>query len=155
MKKVFLAFALLMTATMIAEAQTNERAIGIRLGNGAELSYQHPFSGNTRLEADLGLYGLGERNAFIASGIYQWLWNIDGGLDWYAGLGAQLGTRWYKNEVETWESGFGLAIAGQIGLAYNFPIPLQLSLDYRPALYFLPEVGGSYDYVALGIRYRF
>ena len=45
------------------------------------------LSQETLVETDLS-YGLGERNAFIASGIYQWLWNIDGGLDWYAGLGS-------------------------------------------------------------------
>ena len=44
--------------------------------------------------------------------------------------------------------------AGQIGLAYNFQFHFNCH-DYRPALYFLPEVGGAYDYVALGVRIDF
>ncbi|NLO70086.1 MAG: hypothetical protein GX102_03915 [Porphyromonadaceae bacterium] len=152
-KLFFIAVFVLGLATTVA-AQTNDRAIGLRFGYGAELSYQHPLSGNTRLEADLGLYGYGDRGAFVFSGIHQWVMNIDGGLDWYAGVGAQLGTRWYEKD-NTWNSGFGLAVAGQIGLEYNFPVPLQLSLDYRPAFYFIPAVGGAWDYVALSVRYRF
>ena len=39
MKKLFLAFALLMTVTSVTIAQTNDRAIGGRFGWGGELSY--------------------------------------------------------------------------------------------------------------------
>jgi hypothetical protein len=46
--------------------------------------------------------------------------------------------------------------AGQIGLEYNFNIPLQLSLDYRPGFYLVPAGhGGAWEGAALGIRYRF
>ena len=155
MKKLFLAFALLMTVTSVTVAQTNDRAIGIRgLNNAAEISFQNPLSNSTRLELDLGLYGFGEHNGFILSGIHQWVFGLDNGLNWYVGLGGQLGSRSYeKNNV--WNSGFGLAFAGQIGIEYNFSIPLQVSLDYRPAWYVIPAFGGAYDTVGLGLRYRF
>jgi hypothetical protein len=26
--------------------------------------------------------------------LYQWVWNIDGGFNWYAGVGGGLGTLW-------------------------------------------------------------
>ncbi len=152
MKKLFLAFALLLTVTTITEAQTNNKAIGLRGGWGTELSYQQPLTGGTRFELDLGLPGW-KYSGIVLTGVHQWVMNIDGGLDWYAGLGGQVGTiRWNKNE----DSGFGLGLAGQIGLEYNFPIPLQLSLDWRPTWYILPA-GSPFGYegVALGIRYRF
>ncbi len=152
MKKLFLAFALLMTVTLVAEAQTNDKAIGIRGGWGTELSYQQPLSGATRLEVDLGLPGW-KYSGIVLTGVHQWLWNIDGGLDWYAGLGAQVGSiRWDKGET----TGIGLGLAGQLGIEYNFPIPLQLSLDWRPTWYVVPS-GKPFGYegVALGLRYRF
>lgn len=154
MKKLLLAVALLIGVTSFAKAQTMDKAIGLRFTNGAEISFQNPLSNSTRLELDLGLYGLGDRNGFILSGIHQWVFGLDKGLNWYVGLGGQLGSRWYeKNNV--WDSGFGLALAGQIGIEYNFSIPLQISADYRPAWYFIPASGGSYDSAALSLRYRF
>lgn len=152
MKKLFLACALLLTVTSVTFAQTNDKAIGLRGGWGTELSYQQPLSGNTRLELDLGLPGW-KYSGVILSGIHQWLWNIDGGLDWYAGLGGQIGSiRWASGDPY----GLGLGLAGQLGIEYNFPIPLQLSLDWRPTWYVVPS-GSPFGYegVALGIRYRF
>ena len=155
MKKLFLAFALLMTVTSVTVAQTNDRAIGIRgLNNAAEISFQNPLSNSTRLELDLGLYGLGDHNGFVLSGLHQWVFSLDKGLNWYVGLGGQLASGWYENK-RVWNSGFGLAVAGQIGIEYNFSIPLQVSVDYRPAWYIIPAFGGAYDTAALSLRYRF
>lgn len=153
MKKLFIAIILLTGLTNSNIAQATDKAIGIRgLSNSAEISFQNSLSKSTRLELDLGLYGLDDRNGFILSGIHQWVFGLDKGLNWYVGLGGQLGSRWYeKNNL--WQSGFGLALAGQIGIEYNFSIPLQVSLDYRPAWYLTH--GSTYDTVALGIRYRF
>ena len=45
--------------------------------------------------------------------------------------------------------------AGDIGIEYNFDIPLQLSLDFRPELGF-GNYSDDLDFdIALGIRYRF
>ena len=113
-------------------------------GYGAELSYQQPFGAN-RVELDLGLNGWG----LGLNGLYQWvkpLPQLAEGFDWYLGAGAGLGLA---------GGSFGVGILGQIGLEYNFEFPLQLSLDYRPGIYFLPVFSGSYDGVCLSARYRF
>lgn len=152
MKKLFFIAILALGISAFATAQTNDKAIGLRGGWGTELSYQQPLSGSTRLEVDLGLPGW-KYSGIVLSGIHQWVMNIDGGLDWYAGLGGQVGSiRWDKNE----SSGIGLGLAGQIGIEYNFPIPLQMSLDWRPTWYLIPS-GKPFGYegVAFGIRYRF
>jgi len=152
MKKLFLTVALLIAITSFTQAQTMDKAIGIRATNGAELSFQNPLSGSTRLEVDLGLYHSG---SFFLTGIHQWVFDLSSlsnGFNWYVGLGPQLGI---------WDNGnnnsdFGLGVAAQIGLEYNFNIPLQLSLDYRPGWMIIPNgAGGKWDGVALGIRYRF
>jgi hypothetical protein len=30
-------------------------------------------------------------NAIKLTGLYQWVWNIDGGFNWYAGVGGGVG----------------------------------------------------------------
>lgn len=85
------------------------------------------------------------------------MWEIDNGFNWYAGVGGGLGSWSYdKNGVS--DNGTFLFAAGNIGIEYNFDIPLQLSLDFRPEIYsnssdFRDESFGP-D-IALGIRYRF
>ena len=152
MKKLFLTVALLIAITGFTQAQTMDKAIGIRATNGAELSYQNPLTGSTRLEVDLGLYRSG---SFFLTGIHQWVFDLSSlsnGFNWYVGLGPQLGI-WDNGDRN---SDFALGLAAQIGIEYNFNIPLQLSLDYRPGWMIIPSgADGMWDGVALGIRYRF
>ncbi len=154
MKKLFFVAILALGLSSFAEAQVNDRAIGGRFGWGGELSYQHPLSSATRLEADLGLYGWGNHGDFVLTGIHQWLFAPNGGFNLFAGLGPQLGSYWWDREDR---HTFGLGIAGQFGLEYNFgEVPLQLSLDWRPSWAIIPSGRGfGYQGVGFGIRYRF
>lgn len=145
-----------------AFAQTiSQNALGLRIGDndgfGAEVSYQRALSENNRLEIDLGLRSGSHYDGFKLAGIYQWVWNIEGGFNWYAGAGAGLGSYDYEDDYYLKDNGsetFAL-IAGDIGIEYNFDIPLMLSLDFRPEIGF----GNHYDDldfdIALGIRYQF
>jgi hypothetical protein len=36
-------------------------------------------------------------NAIKLTGLYQWVWNIDGGFNWYAGVGGGVGSYSYDN----------------------------------------------------------
>lgn len=150
MKKLFLTAMFIATIFSSTNAQDVSKAIGARLGMGAEFSYQHALSDANRLEFDLGLGGW-DHGGFSLSGLYHWVFNIDNGLNWYVGPGAQIGSVWSKNEYA-----FGIGIAGQIGIEYNFDFPLQLSLDWRPSWSIIPSGHGfGYDGVAVGVRYRF
>jgi hypothetical protein len=40
---------------------------------------------------DLGFRNSNDVDALLAA-LYQWVWNIDGGFNWYAGVGGGLGT---------------------------------------------------------------
>lgn len=161
MKKIFLSVVMLIGLTTIMNAQDiSENAIGLRLGSndgfGAEVSYQRRLSDSNRLELDLGWRNSNKINAFKLAGLYQWVWNIDGGFNWYAGVGGGLGS-WSINNSAVKESGTFVFAAGDIGIEYNFDeAPIQLSLDFRP------EFGGNGYYennygsdIALGIRYKF
>ena len=150
MKKTILTLALALSFVSALTAQADSKAIGLRLGYGAELSYQQPLGNANRLELDLGLNYWG----FGLSGVYQWVWNISEsspGFKWYAGVGAGLGSYHYSSTLNS----LGIGILGQIGIEYNFNIPLQLSLDYRPGIYIIPAFWGSYDGICLSARYRF
>lgn len=152
MKKVFLLLVAVVTLGFAANAQDN--AIGLRFGGGqgygAEISFQKGLGAN-RLEIDLGLSNNGD-GYYNLSGIYQWVGNLAADLNWYIGVGANVG--YCANH------GLGLAACGQLGIEYNFPsLPLQVSLDARPQYEFLlPENCWRHGFgygACLAIRYRF
>jgi len=91
--------------------------------------------------------------------LYQWVWNIEGGFNWYVGLGGGVGSVSYDNRFNNDDfdddDEFFLFGAGNIGIEYNFNIPLLIALDFRP------EIGsGRYNNdldfdIALALRYQF
>ena len=142
MKKFIMVIAAVLCLSSAAFAQS--RALGVRATYGAELSYQHSIGSNF-VEADLGWF----KNGFYLTGVYDFVFASEGNFNFYAGPGAAVG---FYNDSET--SGITLGIAGQLGLEYNFNIPLQLSLDWRPVFNFI-HGGFGWEGIALGIRYRF
>lgn len=162
MKKLILFTAFIMGAVFFNQAKAQdiaENAIGLRVGDGggfgAEISYQRALSDNNRLELDLGWRNNDDFDAIRLIGLYQWVWNIEGGFNWYAGAGAGLGN--YDDQNDRDDDGVFALIAGNIGIEYNFDIPLLISLDFRPEIIF-SSYGPSDDFgpdVALGIRYQF
>ena len=154
MKKIILIAAMVLGFAVAATAQP--RALGVRIGNGGEISYQHTL-GNNFLEVDGGL-GLGFDGVFNvgATGIYNFMiaqpsWTSRGTWGFYAGPGAGVGLALgYVNY-------FALSAAGMVGLEYTFDFPLQLSLDFRQHIG-LGFGGNGIWYpssVGLSIRYRF
>jgi hypothetical protein len=162
MKNVFFSTIMLIGLTYSLEAQSvSKNAIGLRLGDndgfGGEVSYQRKLGTKNRLELDLGWRNSKNVDAIKLAGVYQWFWNIDKGFYWFAGVGGGAGT-WSYNKYGVNDNGaFGFA-AGDIGIEYNFPIPIQLSLDFRPEVYFNSDAFRENNFgpdVALGVRYRF
>ena len=160
MKKVILLTAIVAGIGFSAMSQVNPHAIGIRggsgnYGSGAEISYQHGLGDANRLELDLGLRNNTNHQHFILSGIYHWVWNLTDGLNWYAGLGGQLGM--FQHKFAGNEDGLTLAVGGQLGIEFDFNdlgAPILISLDTRPMWGFLSNGGAGYG-GAFGIRYTF
>ncbi|MFQ3173308.1 MAG: hypothetical protein ACI9WT_001459 [Flavobacterium sp.] len=167
MKKIILSAFMLIGLAFSSQAQDiSKNALGLRFGDnggfGGELSYQRALTSNNRLELDLGWRNRNDFNnngyadkSVKLTGLYQWVWNIDGGFNWYAGVGGGLGSYRYTDSGTSYNNTFAFA-AGDIGIEYNFDIPLLISLDFRP------EVGGNGYYknnygsdVALALRYQF
>ena len=92
MKTIALSTFMLIGLAFNLKAQSiSKNALGLRLGNndgfGGEVSYQRGLSKNNRLEFDLGWRNSNYVNAIKIAGLYQWVWNIDNGFNWYAGVG--------------------------------------------------------------------
>lgn len=167
MKKLILSAFLLLGLVFSGHAQDRKNAIGLRLGDndgfGGEVSYQRSFSPKNRLELDLGFRNSNNYDAFKLTGLYQWVWNIEGGFNWYAGVGGGIGSWSYDyngpgpGDDRYNDDGTFLFVAGDIGIEYNFDIPLQLALDFRPEIYFNDDYRGDNfgPDIALSIRYKF
>jgi len=159
MKKVFLLSVALFGFAFASSAQEiSNNAIGLRLGDsnglGAEISYQHALGDNNRLEADLGWRNGNSYNAFQLTGLYQWVFPLDGSFNWYVGAGGGLSSFDGKDQLKG-NNETAFFIAGDIGIEYDFDIPLLLSLDFRPTLGF-GDFTDDLDFdIALGIRYQF
>lgn len=144
----------------MSSQKISKNAIGFRLGSndgfGGELSYQRKISSDNRLEFDLGFRNSNDYNAFKLAGLYQWTWAIDNGFNWYAGVGGGAGSWSFDNKYSK-NNGTFLFVAGDVGIEYDFDIPLQISLDLRPELYINSGVyrSGVGSDIGLGIRYRF
>ena len=159
MKKFFV-IAVLAVASLAAYAQP--RAIGVRLGYGAEVSYEHQL-GQNMISLEVGVPGF---NRLEAACTYDWIdpfgatvpWNEKGEWHWYMGVGGAFQTTWTSPGA-----GF-VGAAGRFGIEYDFWFPLQLSIDFRPTLgvAFGYNGGGAafgYDVygagLGLGVRYKF
>ena len=158
MKKSLIVAAFLFVLGM-ASAIAQPRAVGVRIGYGVELSYQHTL-GNNMLSIDAGLPGF---HGIEGAVTYDWInpfstkipWNEKGEWNWSLGVGGAVG--W-------WWGGYAfVGVAGRVGVEYNFWFPLKLSVEWRPA--FGPDFGknhcGFYNGglyaggIAIGVRYKF
>ncbi|WP_296316527.1 hypothetical protein [Winogradskyella sp. UBA3174] len=161
MKKLILTtFAIFTCLAFVNAQEIADNAIGLRLGAGdgfgTEITYQRALGGNNRLELDLGWRTGDDFNGFKLAGLYQWIWQLEGDFNWYAGVGGGLGSY----SIDDVPNGFDdsetfVFAAGNVGIEYSFDIPLLLSLDFRPEFGF-GDFNDDLDFdIALSIRYQF
>lgn len=164
MKKIIVFSLALFGCVFSMTSQTiSPNAIGLRLGDsdglGAEVSYQRALAENTRLEVDLGWRDGKSYDGFKLAALHQWVWTLDGNFNWYAGVGGGFGAFSFNDErFGDDDSESFLFAAGDIGVEYNFDIPLLISLDFRPEIGFGEDRFDNNDLdfdIALGLRYQF
>ena len=137
MKKLVLVAILAVAGIAFAAAQP--RAIGLRLGWGGQVSYEHGL-GNNMLSIEAGVPNFDGIEAAVT---YDWIdpfgaavpWSKRGEWHWYLGVGAGAGMwgwgHWRHGVAEHWYDSY-VGVAGRVGIEYDFWFPLQLSLDFRP-----------------------
>ena len=156
MKKLLLLAICALGSIVQSQAQEiADNALGLRFGGsngvGTEITYQRALSENNRLELDLGWNNRHDVDAFRLTGLYHWVWNLEGGFNWYAGFGAGVGSVDVPEGNEIF-----LTAAGNIGIEYDFDFPLLISLDFRPEIGLANYYGDDLGFdVALALRYQF
>ena len=158
-KLIFTTLGIFGSLLFINAQEISDNAIGLRLGDsdglGTEITYQRKLGIDTRLEIDLGWRNGNGFDGFKVAGLHQWVWNIDGGFNWYAGVGGGLGIYDFDSPVNDNRSETFVFAAGNIGIEYDFDIPLLLSLDFRPEVGF-GDINDDIDFdIAFSIRYQF
>ncbi len=147
MKKCIIFFVAICLATTVF-GQEKKHAVGVRDNllspSDFELTYQYYLNEISRFE-----FGLGTAEYLIQTSlVYQLVGNLSAitpGLKIYGGTGLIAG--FYSSKT-------GVGVAAQGGLEYNFRIPLQVSLDYRPKVFF-PSTTYHYDDLSISLRYKF
>jgi len=185
MKKISLLIIILIVTYFVA--MTQPRAIGGRLGWTIAPSYQHQIGKKNMIQTDIDFVGFG---IWGVQGTVTFNWLIPlvsvdaGNLNFYPGVGVGGGCDWgwggsglidwIQGARHPWFICGFVGVAGMIGLEWNFKIPLQLSIEYRPVV--APElfkraryypcnemnIGIDFYYrglwssaIAVGVRYRF
>jgi hypothetical protein len=135
----------------------DKNALGLKFGgsfgdlSGAvtQISYQRGLNSINRLEFNLSA-NLNSNGYLGFGGAYQWVWNIEGGFNWYAGPGASLGFVDTGSETDMF-----MGVGGMVGLEYRFPeVPIQLSLDINPTFGLINSYG-LFTSIGLGVRFCF
>ena len=150
MKKILLVLVAILSVSVAVQAQNingERNAIGVRGGWGVEASYQRYIAPMNRIEATIGM----NRYGFLTTGTYQWMFDINstypGQFKWYVGGGVGIGVTKHINKFE-------IGILAQGGVQYEFEnTPIMLSFDYRPGLYFTPDVFFDWTGFAVGVRF--
>ena len=156
MKKIILPFVItaLMLVTSLTTNAQYKNALGVRLGDAYGLTYKTFIQSNRALDFILNVRNRKDDNHFILTGLYEVHNPINGapGLQWYYGAGASLGSLHYKNDNDR-DNDLYLSADGVLGLDYVVPgAPLNLSLDWKPALVLAPYTGFYERGVGLSIR---
>ena len=158
-KAIVAVFSLMVMAVGTdAIAQDYQTGVGLRAGVSNGLTVKHFLSNRAAIEGMLHTRWKG----LLITGLYEVHQDIQEfpGLRWFYGGGAHIGT-WNGNKGHpSWRQNhngytvFGLD--GIIGLDYSFDnAPINLTLDYKPAINFSNVTGFWGDGVALSIRFIF
>lgn len=157
MKKWILGLSMMVGLVQFSYGQQYNTAIGFKGGypGYGSLSIKHFLGGGSgAIEGNFG----GGPHHLIVQGLFERNTNIEGGLDWYWGLGGHLGFwsngyNYYHRKNDTYYNGTWGGVDGVLGLEYTFnQIPLNLAVDMGPTLQLFPYVGVGFG-GALALRF--
>jgi hypothetical protein len=157
MKKIIIVFFIGFCLTTFSNAQDYNTGIGLRGGFSNGITLKHFIGTNTAIEGILS----SRRGGFQLTGLYELHYSFfdTERLNWYFGGGAHIGF-WDGNHAYYWDdpnrSYTVVGIDGILGLEYNFrEVPINLSLDWKPAYNFFGYSGFWADGGAISVRYIF
>lgn len=141
-----------------AQAQDYRTAVGVRVSPFWGITAKHFISGTDAVEGILH----SRWNAFKLTGLWERHTPAFGepGLKFYYGAGAHLGASGnrYYNDRFTGGGRFILGLDGILGMEYTIQdesVPLNFSLDWKPAFDLTPFAHFWGSELALSVRYVF
>lgn len=147
--------ALFALTTNQAQAQGYKNAIGGRFGSANGVSFKTGLNKGAMLEL-IGNFRSNSGATYAnLTGLYEVYNPIKGadGLNWYYGAGATIGSYKIKHGGG---SDVYLSANGVLGLDYKIKkAPINLSVDWVPALQLTPDTGFWGGDVGLGVRFTF
>jgi hypothetical protein len=159
MKKVFTILCLIFIATLAitssSKAQGYDNAIGGRFGAANGVTFKTTLGENKMLDLIANFRSNNNYNYFRITGLYEVYNKINDvqGLNWYYGIGGSIGSVKYKPYNS---SDLYLSVDGVLGLDYKFvDAPINLSLDWKPAIQLTPDTEFDGSGVGLSLRFTF
>lgn len=155
MKPVIYILLLIICCNQIHAQSAYNKAIGIKIPGGFSVSYKQFVADTKNVEAQATIWNKG----FRVSGLYEFNYYSfnTSGLSWFVGPGAHIGF-WKEDSPtpKTDNSKIDIGIDGIIGLDYKIKnAPLNISLDWQPAITLIGTAGFTPAYGGVGIRYTF
>jgi hypothetical protein len=162
MKKFFTILCLTVITSIAlystADAQNYKNAIGGRFGTANGITFKTSLGDNKMLDLIANFRSKNNFSYFRVTGLYEINMPIAGapGLGWYYGIGGTLGSVRYKYNGFRGDSDLYASLDGVLGLDYKFvDAPINLSLDWKPAIQLTPDTEFDGSGVAISIRYTF
>jgi hypothetical protein len=156
MKKIILTLTLVIFIYAYASAQDYNTGVGLRLGFSNGLTVKHFLSQRSAVEGLLVTRWRG----FEITGLFEahnQAFDMER-LNWYFGGGGHIGF-WNGDNTNWGHTGTNytvIGIDGILGIEYNLSeVPINLSLDWKPAFNLSGYTGFWGDGGALSIRYTF
>jgi len=157
MKKFLLLFLVggfLLIAGNTAQAQY-KHALGVRVGNAYGITYKTFIQQDRALDFILNFKDRNDYSSFRLTGLYEVHNPINDlpGLQWYYGGGATLGSQKFKPTDDT---DLVFSADGVLGLDFKFTdAPINISLDWKPAIEFTPDTEFDPEGFGLSVRITF
>jgi len=163
MKKLFLLLLLIGSFILFqqeakAQALGNDynNAIGGRFGIANGITFKHFMDNNNALDFIVNFKSKkNQYSTFRLIGLYEVHLPINNapGLKWYYGGGAGIGV---YDDKRNDNSDVSLSLDGVLGLDYKFNgAPINVSLDWKPALELTPDTGFDAEGFGLSLRFAF
>jgi len=151
----FTAGILLVSTSVTNAQQTYKNALGGRLGTANGITFKTFVDSDRALDFILNFQSKKDYSYFRFTGLYEIHNPINNapGLRWYYGPGATIGNVRYKPLDQ---SDLLISIDGVLGLDYKFDgAPINLSLDWKPAIEVTPNTEFNAEGIGLSIRFTF
>jgi hypothetical protein len=159
MKKMILMLTALVAVTPAIEAQRGmlDNAVGLRVGLGSGVTFQH-FTNNRNAFEAIAYQRFGAANLTLLAEAHEQMFDVKG-LRYFYGAGAHA---WLFNRNSVLqdnvfrENSYALGIDAIVGIAYYLrTFPLQFSVDWKPGINLVGSHYIEWDSGGLSARYRF